>query len=291
MNQFLHKIKPALIVSIIFLSFYPFGWVSQLVMVSSRHSPLFHEGRLNLIFLWLPIYFLLIRQAHWYIFNKPLVKTIQLLFEFSKNTRDEIKFGLRFGLFVSVGWILLSIVTNGIQYSLGLVSGIWALTAVGILFWVFCDELLFRGILPSLLNNPSRWSKILYSSLLFTLSRVIIFPLSISGSFGSFLLAISLFYFYERWKKLWVGTAYYGTILVIWGCIFGLPIGADTTSSLLVPFHFSKIWGNWYGPLASPFCWIILIIPPILFELQKNSSDKVVLWITNKFCGNIPICR
>lgn len=285
MKKFLFYLKPILIVTVVSTSFYPFGWLIQFLIASSYKSPLLNEGRLNLVLLWLPLYFLLIRQAGSYLFNKPIRRLIELLFPNILLKRDEIIYSLRLGLVISLGWVLVSILSGGIQYSIGILSGLWALSAAGILILAFCDELLFRGIIPIAFSSKNRVQTIILSSTLYALSRAIIFPFSLPGTIGAFLLGITLYYLYERSGSLWAGSLFHGLMLIIWGSIFGLPISSDATASIMTPFQFSNLWGAGYGPIASPILWLLLLTIPLSSEIQKKSGIKAVSWIANFYFG------
>ena len=285
MNLFYFYIKPILIVIVISLSFYPFGWIAQLLIASNYKSPLLNEGRLNLVLLWLPLYFLLIKQTSSYLFKKQIKSLTELLFPNILLKKSEILYSLRLGLVISLGWVVLSILSGGIQYSIGILSGLWALAAAGILTLAFCDELLFRGIIPIIFSSQNRTQTIITSSALFAISRAIIFPFSLTGTIGAFLLGVALYYLYEKSGSLWAGSLFHGLILIIWGSIFGLPISSNATASIMTPFQFSTLWGDGYGPMASPILWIFLVSIPLSLEIQKKLDIKAINWIANFYFG------
>jgi len=286
--------KPLILILLVSLSYYVFVWTFLSLATFGQSeggysplslTPIFSQERFPLLLLWAPIYFLILRQAYNSFTNKSFFSFLKRAYPLAAWHENEPVYGIRMAALVGMGWVFLAWLQGTVQFALGAFSGFWMVSVLGLFLWVITDELCFRGVIPILLESNSRWSRIVISTLFFTLSRAILFPISIPGLVGIFILGFTLGFLVDRWQSLWGATIFHGTILFLWGWVFGLPIGGEPLHSLLTTSDVSLFWGGWYGPLASPICWILLAFLPLILEFQRLSSRSPILWITNLLGG------
>lgn len=286
--------RPLFFLLLVTLPFYPISWIVFSLLTVDHFSldlsfswltDLLAQERLPLILFWVPFYFLIVKHLYPLFSGKRFKDLLRIAFPRAGWFRHEALFGLRQGAIISLGWVLLSILNKGVGYSSGLLSGIWFVSLLACLGWVITDELCFRMIIPSMLKAKGTSTRLLLGSLAFTISRAIVLPFSFFGLVGTFFLGITLAYQVERWKSLWVPITFHFTLLFIWTWLFGLPIGSLPLTSLLATYDLPPFWGDFYGPLASPVGWFLILSIPTIFEIQRISSSSILLWITRLLGG------